>query len=229
MRRTLSLAVVALTALVTAPAYGVLVGAHWSFQSSTSAAASDANFGLAPSFAVSAHSFPVAPGALTATSSKITRSFSSPLPSTFSNFAGTLYSPGPNLGFDTVSSSNSFTVNLDTTGVEDLAVRFSYRITTGGQTNYSAAYAINGGSPVPLTGLPTLTANSGWLNWSYDLSSISALDNAGPVALIFSLPLTPANVTLRVDNVQVTAALIPEPAALALLTPALPLLSRRRR
>lgn len=197
------------------PADGSVIGAFWAFQPETNTAADSA----APAYVtVNAETFPGTP-TLAAAGSATPRSFGSPLPAgTFTDFAGTVWNPGRNLGWDAGSTGNSFSITLDTTNVENLQLRFDYRSTTGGITAVTElAYSLDGGSSfTPIASVPGFTANSNWLVYNHDLSAADAIENKSSVILRWTLPNIPNGTSFRMDNLQITGGLIPEPGSLAL-------------
>ncbi|MDR1283874.1 MAG: hypothetical protein LBK99_24110, partial [Opitutaceae bacterium] len=110
---------------------------------------------------------------------------------TFTDFAGTEWKgsgnsamPGHSLTWNQNSTGNSFSVTLDTTGLESLAVRLGIRSAGSGAPAAftSFTYAIGSGKPVGIDTVALSFPTGGNFNeWSADLSAIVALSNQNSV------------------------------------------------
>ena len=147
--------------------------------------------------------------------------------------------PGNSFSWEPGSNSNSISIALDMTNTFDLTLRTDIRSAEGsGGTRSTAFTAIEyqvGGGAFISTGSSLsygLLANNNFQAYNLDLSALSAIENQPNVVIRFSVPdqgggATPAS--FRMDNIQLTADLIPEPStALLLGFSALGLLIRRR-
>lgn len=139
----------------------------------------------------------------------------------FTAFDGTTWSgsgsgstPGHSLAWNSGSTGNSFSITLDTTGLSSLQVRMDLRSYTGGLTSFSDLQYDTGSGWVSsgLT-LASFTTGTGYSAWSVDLTSIVAINNQSSVTLRWLIDDIPSGKSLRVDNLQVTAVAVPEPAS----------------
>jgi len=113
---------------------------------------------------------------------------------------------------------DAFTIALDMSQLEDFSIRFDYRNFDG--ISFSAVeYSIDGGSNfTAVPGAPTsLTGSSDWGQvYTADFSSLSAVEGQSDVQFRWtgnwSSSTAGAGDTLRFDNVQIAATVIPEPA-----------------
>lgn len=146
--------------------------------------------------------------------------------------------PGHSLGWGDPSTGNTFSVTLDTTGLENLGVRLDVRAASSGSTIRTAfssfTYRIDGGSAVAIdVPLSYQTGGNAFYEWTADLSSISALANQSSVTLTWGIPSMVGFGSLRIDNLEITAtSAIPEPSSFAVLAGAVVLgavVVRRRR
>ncbi|AHF91440.1 hypothetical protein OPIT5_15645 [Opitutaceae bacterium TAV5] len=137
---------------------------------------------------------------------------------TFWAGSGGTVSPGHSLTWNGNSINNSFSVTLNTTGLESINIRLDVR--SAGTSPLSAfsslTYAIGGSEAVTIDTVDlTFATGSSFGEWSADLSSIVAINNQSSVTLTWNIATIPGGASLRVDNLQITAAAIPEPATLA--------------
>jgi hypothetical protein len=134
-------------------------------------------------------------------------------------------------------SSNSLSANNWTTGdyfqfqfstltFSNIGIAWSQARSSTGATNFSLRYSTDGSSFTVFTNYSVLitTTPNAWssasnnpiFNLSYDLSSITSLDNQTNVYLrLVSEQTSAAAGTGRIDNVSITA--VPEPSTFALL------------
>ena len=119
-------------------------------------------------------------------------------------------------------------LDLSTEGYQDLQLRFDYRLTSTtallGPTELTIAWSVDGGDLTEIDTY-TLTRNNEWHEFTLDLSSISALENAANIQLrgtwsndgsIISGSSTPS---ARLDNLQLTGSefqAVPEPGSFVL-------------
>lgn len=147
-------------------------------------------------------------------------SYVDPLGNTWLGSGGSA-TPGHTIGWGDPSTGNSFSVTLDTTGLENLNVRLDVRAANTGSSVLTAfssfTYSIDGGAAtaisVPLT---FQTGGNAFYEWTADLSSISALANQSSVTLKWGVPNLSGFGSLRIDNLEITASTaIPEPSSYA--------------
>jgi arylsulfatase A-like enzyme len=113
-------------------------------------------------------------------------------------------------------SSRTWQVTLNTTGTENLAARFNYRLngsTTNGGTPVAALaafeYKIGSGPWVSVPGASLALVNNNSYNniWSANLTPVSALNNQPEITLRWSLPTldqTGTDLYGNLDNLQIT-------------------------
>jgi|GEM_PF-2153791 len=206
-------------------------GAYWAFQSAPTGTESETY-----NETVSHETLPGTP-AFARTGSQLA-TFSGVGNYTFQNFAGETWEDGRTATWNSSSAActgNSFQITFDTTGAENWNVRFSYRNngTRSGGSPVTAltAFEFRVGSgafqPVPGAAL-ALDNGTALATWSVNLSSLSAIENAGPVTLRWTLPDfdQTTSTQLRLDDLQVTGSWKatggtppPEPPARARLLP----------
>ena len=124
------------------------------------------------------------------------------------------------MAWDTGSTGNSFTLQLNTTGYEDFILRFDYRHGTGtGPTSLGPfEYSLdNGLTWTTIFNSSSISLSATYSPWSYNLSSISAIENVPSVWLRLSFD-SPAGNNFRIDNVEITGQEVPEPNQIALLS-----------
>lgn len=116
-------------------------------------------------------------------------------------------------------------------GYQDPIISFSTRGTGTGFDSGVWSWSTDGSAFTTLTGVNTATRSTSFGSRTVDFSSFDGLDNAG--ITIFRYTLSGASGTggnNRIDNVQINATAVPEPAAFSLVgLGGLSLLARRRR
>ncbi len=167
---------------------------------------------------------------------------------TFTAFNGDDFAETDTLTFrgdstDGILTGGQFQITLDLTGIEDIKADFTFTMQQLTPAEFTSAteveleYSTGGAFTSFGTGdsSSNFPANDGDAElFSYDLSSITAIEDADDVTLRFNLPDfdgSQTNPHLRIDNLQVYGSVIPEPSAGALLLSAagLMLAFRRRR
>lgn len=225
MNHKFATALILLTFFAVTSSRAAVLYSFWSFDTFTSG---DGAF----TTAVTAETMPGTPTISYAGSSLLSSGGS-----TFTAFNGTTWTgsngsatPGHSLGWSSGSTGNSFSITLDTTGLESLQVAMSIRSYTGGLTSFSSL-EYNTGSGFVSSGLslsPFSTSTS-FVNYSLDLSSLTAINNQSSVTLRWTLASIPNNTSVRIDNIQLSASTVPEPSALALFALGIGLFLLRRR
>ncbi|RRJ96453.1 hypothetical protein Ga0100231_021575 [Opitutaceae bacterium TAV4] len=191
--------------------------AFWSFQTTQN--------GTGGTFTsiVTASTFQTIP-TLSYTGSNITSGGNNGGAASFQAFDGTTWSgsgtgstPGHSLAWNSGSTGNSFSVTLDTTGLSSLQVRMDLRSYTGGLMSFSnLQYDTGSGWGSSGLSLASFSTGTGYSVWSLDLSSLVAINNQSSVTLRWSFADIPSGSSLRVDNLQITAIAVPEPASIGL-------------
>lgn len=114
---------------------------------------------------------------------------------------------------------NYWQLDLATTGYEDLALRFdsTHSVVEGvrrGASSVTIAWAIDGNNA--FTDVQTFDLNPSYTAYSVDLSSIATIENASSVQLRGTWSNDGTLPNTRLENLQLTGSLIPEPGSLAL-------------
>ena len=156
-------------------------------------------------------------------------SYSGSIKTTFNNYGsdytaydGSIWGRGKAIGWNTTSSpstGNSFQVTLDSTRVEDISVRFEYRLngvrsSAGLVTAFSEfEYSVDGGGFISVPGVSLALNNNGSYNneWSTDLSAVTAIENAGSITLRWTFPdlIQTSGKQIRVDNFELLGSYDP--------------------
>lgn len=143
--------------------------------------------------------------------------------------------PGHSLAWSPPATGSSMTINLDMNSLQDLSIRVAIRSAQNNATPPSAFTAIEfdtgSGFMDAATGAAlNFTAANTFQEYNLDLSSLSDINFQSNVAIRFTLADLPASTSFRIDNVQLSANLIPEPATATLgLMGVAGLVMRRRR
>ena len=199
--------------LSSAVAEALTVGAYWAFQT-------EQDPGNTFSEALNASNWPNGTPSF---------SYSGSGKTNFTNFGlaytaydGSVWARGKALGWNTNAASstgNTFQVTLDSTGVEDISARFKYRLngvqsSAGLVTAFSAfEYSVDGGAFIAVPGVSlALNNNTDYNNeLSADLSSVTAIENAGAITLRWTLPdlIQTNDAQIRVDDLELVASYDP--------------------
>lgn len=183
------------------------VGAYWAFQT-------DQNPGDTSTEAVSVNSWSNGTPVFAYSGSRRT---------TLGNFGldytahdSTVWVPGRAIGWNAngaASTDNTFEITLDTTDIEEMSVRFKYRLNevqdSGGLVTALTAfeYSIDGGGFIPVPGVDLSLANNTSYNneWAADLSAVSAIEDVPEVTLRWAFPdvIQLANKQIRVDDLEI--------------------------
>ena len=201
-----------LMSLSSAAAQALTVGAYWAFQIEQEAGSNYSNFGTF-SEAVNVTNWPNGEPSFAYSGSR--KTIFDNYGSDYTAYDGSTWGRGKALAWNASAGSstgNSFQVTLDTTGVEDISVRFGYRLngvqsSAGLVTALSAfEYSVDGGGFISVPGVSLALNNNGtWGDeWSADLSTATAIENAGLVTLRWTLPdlAQGANQQIRVDDLE---------------------------
>ena len=201
-----------LMSLSSAAAQALTVGAYWAFQIEQEAGSNYSNFGTF-SEAVNVTNWPNGEPSFAYSGSR--KTIFDNYGSDYTAYDGSTWGRGKALAWNASAGSstgNSFQVTLDTTGVEDISVRFGYRLngvqsSAGLVTALSAfEYSVDGGGFISVPGVSLAINNNGtWGDeWSADLSTATAIENAGLVTLRWTLPdlAQGANQQIRVDDLE---------------------------
>lgn len=146
----------------------------------------------------------------------------------FTDAEGNFHDEGQAAAWNDVSISGpndaKFTIGINTTDWQDMTIRWNYWSEDSGSnrgpTSVDLHYSINGANWIRLPGWNNmaLTRDEVWHEFSIDLSGIADINNRAMVEFLFDdLDENNADDEFRVDNIQITGTLVPEPATLILV------------
>ncbi len=147
----------------------------------------------------------------------------------FTDAAGNSHAEGQALHWDDVSKSGDvndayITITIDTTGWQDMAIRWDYKSDNSGgkrgPVRFDLDYAVNSGDWVEIVNNYAITRDEAWHEFSYDLSSLTAINNRSSVQFrIDDLQEAEGEESgdYWQDNVQLTGSVVPEPFSAVLL------------
>ena len=152
----------------------------------------------------------------------------------YTDAAGVSHAVGQSAAWDDVKVSSSpdakWIVTLNTTGWQDIGVRFDYKAWDAGTTSFDLSYQINNsGTWVSILNDQTIIADKAFHSFSYSMASIDAIENCSSVQLKVSDLDKTGNNQFAFDNYELTGTQIPEPATIALFGFGITALIRRRR
>jgi hypothetical protein len=141
----------------------------------------------------------------------------------FTDAAGNSHIAGQCLHWNDVSKSggnNAYIIlTIDTTGWQDMSIRWDYKskdATKKGPDSFDLDYVVGNGSWVNILNNYGIIRDGAWHEFSYDLSSITGIDNQSSVQFrINDFNQNDLNGDYWQDNIQMTGT--PEPATLLLL------------
>jgi hypothetical protein len=123
--------------------------------------------------------------------------------------------------------ANTFSLNFNSTGFQNLIVRYDERSTATGSPSALLEYSVGGGGFTTIQ-TDTYTTDSTFHAVNIDLSAIASIQNASNVSLRWTFAAGSSSGTSGVDNLQLTGTAVPEPGATVLLFCLLPLRRFRR-
>lgn len=142
----------------------------------------------------------------------------------FTDAGGNSHTAGQALHWDDVSGSGDddayIIITIDTTGWQDMSIRWDYKSdNTGGNkgpVSFDLDYAVGSGGWIDIVNNYAITRDDAWHQFSYDLSSLTAINNQSSVQFrINDLDKDDENGDYWQDNVQLTG--VPEPLTAVLL------------
>lgn len=115
----------------------------------------------------------------------------------------------------------SIIITIDTTGWQDMAIRWDYfSDNTGGKkgpVSFSLDYQVDSSGWIGILGDQPITRDDAWHIFSYDLSSLTAINNQSSVQFrINDFNHNDLNGDYWQDNIQLTGTPIPEPFSVIL-------------
>jgi arylsulfatase A-like enzyme len=202
--------------LSSAAAQAQTVGAYWAFQIEQEAGSNYSNFGT---FSEAVNVTNWANGEPSFAYSGSRKTIFDNYGSDYTAYDGSTWGRGKALAWNAdslPSTGNSFQVTLDTTGVEGISARFEYRLngvqsSAGLVTALSAfEYSVDGGGFISVPGVSLALNNNGTYNneWSADLSTATAIENAGSITLRWTFPdlIQTSGKQIRVDNLELVGS-----------------------
>ena len=146
---------------------------------------------------------------------------------TWANSPQTIYGSGQTLAYASWQTPGVFALFMNTTGYQDLVIDFKYIIENDTARSVAADWSSNGGGSWTSVTPPAMVGGSLGSLYTLDLSAVSAIEDASNVAVRFTLT---GAANMKIDDLQVNASPVPEPASASLLgLGAVGLLARRRR
>lgn len=141
----------------------------------------------------------------------------------YTDAAGNPHAPGQAVAWDDVSGAASdaeWRMSINTTGWQDMSIRWDYLSdNTGnnrGPTSFDFAYKVGLGNWVPILNNQAITRDDNWHVFSYDLSSITAIEGRSDVWFrVDDLNRNDLNGDFKFDNLELTG--VPEPCSVVLL------------
>lgn len=131
-------------------------------------------------------------------------------------------------GTNNAGNGTYIQLEFSTTGLQDLIVSFDTRGTSTGFDSSDWLWSTNGVT-FTSTGISTATRSTAFSTVQVDLSGVSQIENAGSVYLRYVLSGATSNSgNNRLDNIQINATAIPEPATAGLLGLGVLLFRRRK-
>lgn len=155
----------------------------------------------------------------------------------FTDAAGNSHIAGQCLHWNDVSKSGNnayIIIAIDTTGWQDMAIRWDYKsknATKMGPDSFDLDYSVGAGDWTNLLNNYSITRDSAWHTFTYDLSSLAGINNQASVQFRMNdFDHNDLNGDYWQDNIQLTGTPIPEPFSVVLFAlGGVALLRKRRR
>lgn len=125
--------------------------------------------------------------------------------------------------------ANTFMLTFSTRHLMNMMLRYDYRSTSTGAPSAEFEYRVDGIGAFTSAGTDVFTQDSNFHEISYDLSTIPAIQDQSMVELRWTFNPGTGGGTTRIDNLEISGAVIPEPATLAMLGVAVGVLLAFRR
>jgi hypothetical protein len=143
----------------------------------------------------------------------------------FTDAAGNSHAAGQALHWSDVSKSGDndayIIITIDTTGWQDMSIRWDYKSDNSGDktgpVSFDLDYQVGNGGWINIVDNYAITRDEAWHEFSYDLSSLTAINNQSSVQFrINDLDENDLSGDYWQDNTQLTGA-VPEPLTAVLL------------
>lgn len=125
--------------------------------------------------------------------------------------------------------ANTFLLTFSTRHLANMMLRYDYRSTSTGAPSADFAYRVDGIGAFTSVGTDLFNGDSAFHELTRDLSTLSAIQNKAMVELRWTFNPGTGGGTTRIDNLEISGDVIPEPATLALLGISVGLLMALRR
>jgi hypothetical protein len=147
----------------------------------------------------------------------------------FTDAAGNYHDAGQALHWSDVSKSGDvnnayITITINTTGWQDMAIRWDYDSDNSGgkrgPVRFDLDYAVGSGDWINILNNEAITRDEAWHEFSYDLSSLTAINNQSSVQFrINDLQEAEGQESgdYWQDNIQLIGVSVPEPLSVAFL------------
>ena len=145
----------------------------------------------------------------------------------FTDAAGNSHGAGQALHWSDVSKSGGndayIIIAIDTTGWQDMSIRWDYFSdntgTKKGPVRFDLDYAVGSGDWINIVNNYVITRDDAWHEFSYDLSSLTAINNQSSAQLRVNdiKEDTSKDGDYWQDNIQLTGTVVPEPISIAFL------------
>lgn len=145
----------------------------------------------------------------------------------FTDAGGNSHAKGQALHWSDVSKSGGddayIIIAIDTTGWQDMSIRWDYFSdntgTKKGPVRIDLDYAVGSGDWINIVNNYTITRDDAWHQFTYDLSSLTAINNQSSVQLRVNdiKEDTIKDGDYWQDNIQLTGTSVPEPLSIAFL------------
>ena len=138
----------------------------------------------------------------------------------YTDSAGTFHSEGQAAAWNDIKVQGKdaeWIMMINTTGFEDMTIRWDYKAWDSDTDSFDLEYRINGGEWMAIRDDQAITGDGDYHSFSWDLSGISAIENQSAVEFYFDEIELNGNGKYAFDNLEVSGSVIPEPCTIALL------------
>ena len=139
----------------------------------------------------------------------------------YTDVAGVSHAVGQSAAWDDVKVTGldaEWIVTMNTTGWQDISVRFDYKAWDPTTTTFDLDYQLDStGTWVSILNDQTITANNAFHAFAYSLADIDAIENKSLVQFRFNDLDKNGNDKFAFDNLEFAGTQIPEPMTILLL------------